>query len=126
MKLIAFDAIEGGIVIHPTVGKAKVVPVSDDEDRVAAALGAMVLAILQDEAQPDVEDDDDDEEDEPPRAKRKRRAGPTTGARARDKLDIPGPQPGESADDFVHRAAAQVGVTGFKALWKGLQKVSRG
>lgn len=128
MKTIAFDAIEGGILIHPPKGKPKVVPVSDDLERVAAVLGEMVLGILRDEGEPDVDDqDEDDYEEEPPRRKKRRRGGgPRTGTpKQRLKVEVPSPQPGENADEFVHRVAAEAGVSGFKALLRGLQRASK-
>lgn len=130
MKTISFDAIEGGILIHPPKGKAKVVPVSDDLERVAAVLGEMVLAILHDDAEPEVfadqEDDDDYEEEAPPRKKRRGGGGPRTGApKQKIKIEVPRPQPNENADEFVHRVAAEAGVSGFKMLLKGLQRASK-
>jgi len=130
MKLIAFETIEGGILIHPAVGRPKVVPVSDDRDKVAAALGAMVLSVLEDEAQPEVDDldEEDDEPAVPQRTARRRGGGPRVGRRdeAKDdpRIELPGPRMGESADDYVRRVGTEAGVQGFKSLWRGLQRIS--
>jgi hypothetical protein len=132
VKLVGFEAIEGGIIIHPAVGKPKVVPVSDDDEKVAAALGAMVLSILKDEAQPEVDEleDEDDEDDYEPQPRRRRggggpRVGKARASRDDPRIDVPGPKPGETADDYVRRVGAEAGVQGFKALWRGLQRMSK-
>ena len=107
---------------------------------VAAALGAMVLSILRDPDQPDIEDldDEDDVEDEPRRRtgmsslgggrgrkRRKAKAKPQREADDDDNLNIDGPREGESADQFVNRATAEVAVVGGRKLWRALQKLSR-
>jgi hypothetical protein len=108
------------------------VPVSDDDEKVAAALGAMVLSILKDEAQPEVDEleDEDDEDDYEPQPRRRRggggpRVGKARASRDDPRIDVPGPKPGETADDYVRRVGAEAGVQGFKALWRGLQRMSK-
>lgn len=138
MKLIGFEQMEGGVIIHCPSGKRKVCPVSDDTEKVAAALGALILETLASEAEPlakldaetavevdeDDDDDEDDEEDEPPRRRRRRkRKKKRSAGSAMGSVDTR-PHDGETADDYVGRVGREATVAGLGALWRGMQHLS--
>jgi len=141
MKILGFEAMEGGIVLHCPSGKRKVCPLSDDQDAVASALGGLVLEVLMDRSEQDAdkkpalragvveeieEDDEEDDEyeDEPPprrRGKKKRRKRSASAAMGGVNFR---PRKGEDADGYVDRVGKEAGFNLLRGAWRGLQRMS--